>query len=48
MTDDGNQIKNKDADLLLIGAIPSSLRTTPKSTCWSRRPKLGENADAPL
>ena len=26
MTDDGNQIKNKDADLLLIGAIPSSLK----------------------
>ena len=41
MTDDGNQIKNKDADLLLIGAIRRRSRTTPKSTCWSRRPKAG-------
>ncbi len=41
MTDDGNQIKNKDADLLLIGAIPRLSRTIPKSTCWSRRPKAG-------
>lgn len=30
MTDDGNQIKNKDADLLLIGAIPSSLKDDTK------------------
>ncbi|MFH0407178.1 cellulose biosynthesis cyclic di-GMP-binding regulatory protein BcsB, partial [Klebsiella quasipneumoniae] len=30
MTDDGNQIKNKNADLLLIGAIPSSLKDDTK------------------
>ncbi|MGG8267863.1 cellulose biosynthesis cyclic di-GMP-binding regulatory protein BcsB [Klebsiella aerogenes] len=30
MTDDGNQIKGKDADLMLIGAIPPSLKDDSK------------------
>ncbi|MBK0467450.1 cellulose biosynthesis cyclic di-GMP-binding regulatory protein BcsB [Klebsiella aerogenes] len=30
MTDDGNQIKGKDADLMLIGAIPPSLKDDTK------------------
>ncbi len=49
MTDDGNQIKNKDADLLLIGAIPSSLKDDTKiNLLVEATKKLGENADAPL
>ncbi len=41
MTDDGNQIKNKDADLLLIGAIPSSLKDDTKINLLVEATKAG-------
>ncbi len=49
MTDDGNQIKNKDADLLLIGADPVVAQGRHQNQPAGRGDqKLGENADAPL
>ncbi len=48
MTDDGNQIKNKDADLLLIGAIRRRSGRHQNQPAGRGDQKLGENADAPL
>lgn len=41
ITDDSAQIADKDADLLIIGAIPGKLKTISVSICWCRRHKAG-------
>ncbi len=37
ITDDSAQIADKDADLLIIGAIPGKLKDDKRSICWCRR-----------